>query len=128
MRKFLLIGLLALSACGMSDAQRVFTAKTALDGATLAAVHYAQDLPRCSAIQAPPCSRQDLIDRANIAAHRAKEALDDAEALVRKRDAAKANPMAGPAPADGTVSAQARLAAASVKEVQQIVEQMSEGR
>jgi predicted metal-binding protein len=117
MRKILLASsLLALSACGASPATLVFNAKTALDGATLTAVHYATDLPRCSPTQAPPCSRQDLIDKANVSAHLAADVIQRAEDLVRQQQKAKENPLLT-APNPDIVEAQARLATAAVAEV-----------
>lgn len=120
MRKLLaLAGLLALAACGTTPAQRVYTAKTAFEGATLAVTHYAEDLPRCSPTQAPPCSQQSIIDQANKAAHEALPVLNEAEDMVRKAAAAKANPLAPPVDA-AALDAQAKLAAAKVAELQAI--------
>ena len=116
MRKTLLIGALLLSGCASSPEKIVYAAKVSFDGALLAANHYAEDLPRCSTTQAPPCSDQAVIDKANAAAHKAAPILDDAEKYVRAAAAAAANPKVTP-PAAGTVAAQANLAAAAVSEL-----------
>ena len=123
-RKILFATALLLAGCANSDpAKIVFAAKTALDGAALVATHYAEDLPRCSPTQAPPCSDQAIIDKANAAAQAALPVMNQAESYVRQMQAAATNPLAKAPPAE-TVQAAALLARAAVDEFTAIVATM----
>jgi hypothetical protein len=75
-----------LAGCaGPTGEQGVFAAKSAFQAALQVAVRYAQ-LPRCSDTQPAPCSKQEIIDKANRAAIAAKSIIDTAENLVRSKD------------------------------------------
>ena len=96
MRKFLLVCLLALTACGAvqppkTPAQALVEARAGLGSAVAAFNVYAAQRPFCGdggAKPAPLCADRDVVIQGARTAHQVADALDRAEATIQALDVA----------------------------------------
>jgi hypothetical protein len=103
------VALLAACSVAPKDAPQGAYEATVTFAAALKAANAYAAMPRCSAVQKDPCSRQEIVVQMAAAAHKADEAVKGAQVVAKDTATTDANRQKAVAAANDAVAALNRI-------------------